>query len=758
MTAKGSVKDYFSFVAGLNTEGGFFVTPENSWIEGVNVVPNPNGILQRRNGLDYPATNSYIDLPTYGPQYTNTSFMSTTAYSTGNWTAVNGDGNVNFIAYQIGELIYFTNSSTENINTSNSHVSNRIDLTDFSTFDSTTADIRKSVASYASTFGKLIITSQFTDPILVTYDVATNTVSAEAINISIRDFDEFTSPVAIELEKTETEWTALGFYQKALYNLYNHGWDDTKINAYKSANSNKLPAFTKQWIYGKDTNDDFSAAFLNKQDFGTSSAPKGRFILEAFNQQRTAGGVTYTDSTEYRPSVCAFFAGRVWYAGVNNSKDTGKVYFSQVVTTPDKVGNCYQTNDPTSEVLSDLEDDDGGVIVIPEASKILKLIPIGRGIAVLAANGMWFISGIDVGFKATSYSVEKVTNVGCISPSAVISVENALVYWSNSGIYSVQAGASAAEFTANNISDGTLKTFYNDIPTLNKRYVTGAYNSKEKLIYWLYSNENKANDEDNIFAKNAILVLDLKLNVFYWHKIDDTANGIPLEIATTTESLKATEISENIIAGTDIVYANGLKVEVAVNAVKSQKQIFKVLCTFNSGDEAGPLVHSFADFENTRNADTKFFDFYSNSDAISGHFDDAIEETSYIITGYNLAGVGPARDKTTQYLTVFLKKTETAFDASTNPINESSCYMQSRWDFTDSLTAGKWSDEVQVYRHLRPFLASPNTDFDDGYSLIITKNKIRGRGKAVQFKFRSEEGKDMQLVGWSGTFIGNTNV
>lgn len=758
MSAKGAVKDFFSFVAGLNTEGGFFVTPENSWIEGVNVVPNPSGILQRRNGLDYPATNSYIDLTTYGPQYTNLAFMSTTAYSTGNWTAVNGNGNTNFIAYQIGELIYFTNSSAENVNTNSSHVANRIDLTDFATSGSDTASIRKSVASYASTFGKLIITSQFTNPILVTYNPDTNTVSATAITVSIRDFDEFASPVAVDVEKTQTEWAALGFYEKALYNLYNHGWDDTKINAYKTANSSKLPSNTKQWRFGKDTNDDFSAAFLNKQDFGTSEAPKGRFILNAFNQQRTASGVTFTDSTEYRPSVCAFFAGRVWYAGVNNSKDTGKVYFSQVVTTSDKVGNCYQTNDPTSEVISDLEDDDGGVIVIPEASNIVKLVPIGRGIAVLATNGVWFVSGIDTGFSAASYSVEKITNVGCLSQASVVVAESILVYWSNSGIYALKPGLSAAEFSASNLSDGRIKTFYKNIPTLNKRYVTGAYNGSEKLIYWLYSSDNKANDEDNIFAKNAVLVLDLKLDVFYWHKIDDTANGIPIEIAMSTESLKATEISENIIAGTDIVYANGLKVEVAVNAVKSQKQIFKVLCTFNKGDEAGPLVHSFADFENTRNADTKFYDFYSNSDAALGHFSDAVEEPSYIITGYNLADVGPARDKTTQYLTVFLKKTETAFDANTQPINQSSCLMQSRWDFTESVTAGKWADEVQVYRHLRPFLASPNTDFDDGYRLVITKNKIRGRGKAVQFKFTSETGKDMQLVGWSGTFIGNTNV
>jgi hypothetical protein len=684
--------------------------------------------------------------------------MATTAYSTGNWTSVNGNGNVNFIAYQIGEYVYFTNSSSENINTNNSHVTTVVNLTTYGTTGSTTAGIRKSVASYASTQGKLIITSQYTNPIILTYDAATNTVAVATIDIKIRDFDEFTSPVSVTTENTQVQWAAISFYEKALYNLYNHGWTDTQINAYKTANSSKLPSNTKQWIFGKDTNDDFSAAVLNKQDFGSSEAPKGRFILDAFNKVRTAGGVTYTETTEFRPSVCSFFAGRVWYAGVNNSTDTGKVYFSQVITTPDKVGYCYQVNDPTSEVLSDLQDDDGGVIVIPEASNILKLVPLGRGIAVLATNGIWFISGIDLAFSASSYSVEKITNVGCLSEAAVILVENALLYWSNAGIYAIQPGQTGAEYTANNISDGTIKSFYSSIPILNKRYVAGAYNSREKLIYWLYSTDAKANDEDNIFSKNAMLVLDLKLNVFYWHNFDTNYNGIPIEIVTSSESLSATEISDNVLADGDIVYANDLKVETEINSVKSQKQIFKILCTFNLGDAEGPLVHSFADFENTRNADTKFKDFYSNSASGTGIFSDAVEASAYVITGYNLAEVGPARAKTGQYLSVFMNKTETAFDSNTQPINESSCLMQVRWDFTNSATPNKWSDEVQVYKQPRIFLASPNTTFDDGYALVISKNKLRGRGKAIQMKFRSEEGKDMQLVGWSGTFAGNTNV
>ena len=758
MAAQGAIKDSFSFIAGLNTEGGFFITPENSWVEGENVIPNADGSVSRRNGLDFPSETSYIDLTGTGPQYTNITYMSTTAYSIGRWTAVNGKGSVNFTAYQIGEFIYFTNSSSENLNSASSHVGTIIDLTDYATTGSTTAGIRKSVASFAPTQGKLIITTQYTDPILVTYNEGANTVSVEEVAIKIRDFEEFPSPVAVDVEKTQAEWTTLSFYEKALYNLYNHGWTDSKISTYKTAHSNKLPANTKQWIYGKNADDVFDATLLNKQDFGSSEAPKGRFIIDAFNKVRTAGGTTYTETTEFRPSVCAFFAGRVWYAGINNDKDGGKVFFSQVVTSTDKVGKCYQTNDPTSEVISDLEDVDGGVIVIPEANNIIKLEPMGRGIAVLAANGVWFISGVDIGFNATSYTVEKIATAGCVSAASVVTTDDALIYWSNAGIYAIMAGATGADYKAANISDKTLKSFYNNIPVLNKRYATGAFNNRERLIYWLFSTTEKTGDDDNVFAKNAILAMDMRLNVFYWFSIDDQHNGIPIEIAVTTESLDASSVSDNVLAGNDIVYANANKVITTIENTKSNKQHFVILSTFNQGDVAGPLAHSFADFENTRDSSTKFKDFYSNAEAVNDVFEDAVEKSAYLITGYNMGNNGPARSKTGQYLHVFMRKTETTFDAEANPVNESGCLMQTRWDFSSSVVPGKWSDDVQVYKHKRPFMAAPNTEFDDGYSLIVTKNKLRGRGKAVQFKFTSENGKHMQLIGWSGTFVGNAHV
>jgi len=752
MAAQGSVKSMFSFLGGLNTEGGIFITPENSWVEGQNVVPDQNGVIGRRNGLDFPSVVSYIDTVEYGPQTTTPSYMSTTAYSTDLWTTVNGNGGLNFLCYQIGEYIYFTNSSSENPNTQSAHVKNRINLLDYATGGATVAGVRAAVASFAPIFGRLIITTEFTNPILVTYDSVTNEVSAEVITIKVRDFDGFTSPVAVDVEKTQAEWAALGFYEQALYNLYNQGWTDTQINAYKTANSNKLPANSKQWIYGKDSTDTFSAAFLAKQDFGSSQAPRGRFILEAFNKTRTANAVTFTDSTNARPAACCFFAGRVWYAGVNNQADGGKIFYSQVCDTIDKAGNCYQTNDPTSEVLSDLEADDGGVLPIPEANNIRKLVPLGNGVMVIASNGVWFISGADATFSAQNIAADKITNIGCISANSVVEVESACFYWSTAGIYVIEYDASSGKYGATNASDKAIRTFYDDIPTLNKRASTGAYNSRTKQIFWLFSDEIKESAADNLASKNAILVLDLKLKNYYWFKLDNTKNGIPIEVISTTEASSAFEEADAVLAGGDTVFAGGDKVVTTIPLSKAQRKIFKILCTYNL---SGTLVHSFADFENTRTAATKFYDFYTRNGT---NFEDAIEVESYIVTGHQMGDNGPARKKTAQYITVFLKKTETGIDDDEEPINGSSCILESRWDFTNSNVANKWSSPQQVYRNPRGYLTDPEDNYDEGYSVVVSKNKIRGRGKAVQLKFGSQTGKDMQLLGWSSNFVGNQNV
>lgn len=55
----------------------------------------------------------------------------------------------------------------------------------------------------------------------------------------------------------------------------------------------------------------------------------------------------------------------------------------------------------------------------------------------------------------------------------------------------------------------------------------------------------------------------------------------------------------------------------------------------------------------------------------------------------------------------------------------------------DNTLSPKVSRDIQVYR------------FRDGYSMAVSKNKIRGRGKTLKIKFRSADGVDFNLLGWT---------
>jgi hypothetical protein len=741
MAAQASVKDAFTFVGGLHTEGGYFITPENTYKEGVNVVPQIDGSLERRNGLDY---EDGYQLYAAG---IDASQKDLWAFTTSIWTSVAGNGNTDLFVVQLGNTIHFYSAASGTVSTTKKSFT--INLDSYKVAGNTEIS-GTALCSFASTYGKLIITSQNTYPIIVEYDATTDTIDVSKINIQIRDFKGIPlikstgELVPISEEYTRAQWISFGIdITDVTYNLYNQGWTDTQIDAYRIANggttgnptNGKYPANTKSWIYGKDSNDDFDATVLNKQDFGNSPAPKGHYVVDPFD------GITYA------PKACAFFAGRVWYAGMPNSSLLGTVFFSPVLTDITKAGQCYQTNDPTSEVLSDLEDDDGGTLEIPEAGEIVSLQPIGRGILVLATNGIWFVSGIDTGFTAASYSVERISTVGCNNAKSVTVVEDVVLYWNTNGIYAISA-QNSLDYTARNISDQKIKTFYQQIPVLGKLYAEGAYNATDKTIYWLYSGAQTVSTSEGRFNKDTILAYDIRLDSWYWFSIDTTTGVIPVSIEASKETNEVGETYE-VIAGSNDVIAGTDNVQAIVPSIIGNIKAYKVMALHPVTSNNYSVT--FADFYNTRTATTKFKDWYSYNNT-------GVEQPAYFVTGYELAGVGPARMKTGQYLTVFMKRTETAFDSNAEPINESSCKMQTRWDFTDNGYPGKWSTDVQVYRQNRMFFVNPGAAFDDGYPLVISKNKLRGRGKAVQFKFAAEAGKDMKIVGWTGTFIGNQNV
>jgi hypothetical protein len=575
--------------------------------------------------------------------------------------------------------------------------------------------------------------------------VAGDSISTTELTVYVRDFDGLDDGLAIDNKPATLS-------DSHNYNLRNQGWDSTKVSAYFAAKA-VYPSNTQSWIYGKDSSDNFDSNVLDKQDFGTSPAPRGRYVLNAFYKDRaTASGIggLSVDSVAYRPAVCAFFAGRAWYAGVQSNTYGSTVFFSQVALDSSKYGKCYQDADPTSEVISDLVDSDGGVIPIQDCGEIIDIVANANGIMVFATNGIWQIMGTSQsGFTASGYEVKKISSFGCVGRQSIVEFDDGVLYWSYSGI--CKLGTDQAGYpNVISLTDLNIKSLYVAIPPLAKQYASGDYNSNDKTVYWMYNSLLTSDTSTFPYQKTDILCLDTRLSSFYTLSLpQSTSYPVATDIIVTKETLD-TSIEYNVItAAVDTVIdgsSNNVVADISVNSASSKQ--YKFLTVIPEG--GGTYELTFSDFLTTNEAPAKFSDWYTYDTT-------GIEYDCFLETGYSFAMNGPSKKKQAVYITMFMERTETGFDVDYNPINESSCTLVSKWDFTDSSNANKWSSGQEVYRHRRMFIPN-STSFDDGYPLVVTKNKVRGRGNALQLRFTADAEKDMRIAGWSVLLLGSTNV
>ena len=161
MAAQPSVEDAFTFVSGLNTEGGYFITPKNSWKEGDNVTPSTDGSIQRRKALDFEENHQLA------PRGAFLADINKWAYAVETWYSVNGNGNLELFVVQEGPTLSFYKAASGTV--SASKLSTEINLTEYQCFGNTSV-VGSNVVTCASAYGKLIVTSIDTEPLLLSYD------------------------------------------------------------------------------------------------------------------------------------------------------------------------------------------------------------------------------------------------------------------------------------------------------------------------------------------------------------------------------------------------------------------------------------------------------------------------------------------------------------------------------------------------------------------------------------------------------------
>lgn len=775
-----------NFTGGLKTEFTGLNFPENACTEADNCVFSLIGEVTRREGIDFEAN------------YALTTFAKTgKAISYYKWNNAGGDGLTQMLVVQIGDALYFYNSSAAtpaNPLSRQRVTSSAIAMNAFSPAGAPNPNSYE--CQYADGNGYLFVFHPYLEPFYCTY--TNGVVGGFPINVKIRDV---TGLQEIGQGPTGDSDRPLSLTDAHLYNLGNQGWtsggtwgaaqlnssgniftyaigsktfvvasglsatlgqgvqisnlsyDDAfghpvihpgvmsgTVTAYSGTSMTVLvtaldtpsyvglpfvgcainpvnvglitewqtavgnyPSNADVWWNFKDSTDTFDpATTLANVTLGSGPAPKGFYILSAFNQSRKSASTiaSLTDvTTVSRPKTGTWFQGRIWYTGIDASVPasginpyyswTENIYFSQVITDVTQIGRCYETNDPTSEDLFALLPTDGGVIHIQGCGSIYKLFPIQNGMIVFAANGIWFITGSQgIGFTANDYTITKISSVRSISSTSFVNVNGLPVFWNEEGIYTIEPAQQGLGLTVNPITVGTILSFYNDIPTSSKRYVRGDYDSINYVIQWTYSSTPET-DVDSRYTFDRILNFNTYNKAFYPFSLE----GAP-----------------------DI---HGVAYISNPGGTSAPEPMFKYI-TSTANDIYG-------DFTFSDEHDTTYVDWRSHDGV-------GVNYTSDFVTGYKLHGQA-LRKWQPEYIYVFSRCTV-----------PNAYKIQGIWDYASNGNSGKFSVPQLVTNALA------------NIGMAYRRHRIRGSGLVLQLKFSSVDGQPLDIMGWTMYETGNMGI
>ena len=716
-------KTVSTFNKGLITEFSELQFPEGASIDELNCNLSRDGSRSRRLGLEY-ETDFVLSSFTQDEDE---------IFNVGEWRNAGGINDFTLVVVQHGSVLSFY--AKNNAPFSAQEQTFTVNL---STYETATGDSSVTPCQFASLAGLLVVVSEAINPIYVSYNSGSNSVSVTQISFRVRDFDWQSDLAQLSNFVANASVTAA-----RQYDTKNSGWDGTYGSAALStyaASRIGYPPLTHPWFSGKDSGDNFSLVSWEKVYTGSSILGNGRYILDFFNKDRSAasGIVGLTPEVESnRFKAVATYAGRVWYAGLGSGKNTGRILYSRIVETLNDsgintvIGECFQSNDPTSEYTSDPLETDGGVITIPDSANIRILFNFGPFLYVFAENGVWVIGGADDKFSPTSYFVSRISQVGILNENTFVSADGIPFWWSNQGIHTFsfddQQGVSRLP-RESNISISTIQTFWDEIDNNAKSKCVATYDQVNKKIFWVYPE----NGETKLNKRTRALILDIPLQAFYPWKITATSS-YPMAFSfydAYGSALDYVDVVDN--SGVPVTISGPENVQILESQVLTNNDVRIIVWSRDSS--TGFITVSL--FTN------KAFRDFGN-----------LDYESYAEAGYDFVGDLTLK-KTAPYITVYCRSTEEGFVGNEtigyDAINQSSLIMKAYWDFKEEPSSSQQAYRVKPYAMVNTMDLANN---QQNRSVVTTRLKVRGRGRSMRLRFESETGKNFVLLGY-GVVVG----
>lgn len=411
----------------------------------------------------------------------------------------------------------------------------------------------------------------------------------------------------------------------------------------------------------------------------------------------------------------AYMSGKFFYL-INDT-----VLFSQTVTDENKGYDlCYQSADPTSEEISDIVPTDGGYVKFQTMGDGLALKTFNRGVLVFGRDVVYgLISPLDGRFTATEYDQVELSKAGLIGPQSVVSVADNVYYWSPLGIFRVGVNQqTGSTMVAENISQLTIQSFYNNIPQFAKENCRASFDYCNNRIYWFYPLDGS--DINNL---NGVLVYDLNYNAFMPMEI---SNGG--KVTAVFETLNSYEIDPTMYLRADgeRVVAGGRYVTVTEEDIKYNRYVAIGHCILTADNQI-----SFGDFNSREyiDWDTSSYDSYMVSRPMT------IEG----ISQYGNQVGGSYGNKQVPILQTLFKRTEEGvLKTPKKYIAQSGAFIRMRWGWSLNDNSNRWDMIQNAYRPQKDFM-------NDEY--VESRIHVRGRGKAYQVEIRNDDNKDFRLAG-----------
>lgn len=752
-----------SFIAGLITEASPLNYPPNASLDEENFELNRNGTRDRRLGIGFESGYNLV------PLTLPVNNLITAKVASFKWINVAGNVDNEFLVVQVERYLKFFDLSQEAISGAAAYLG-EIELASFPV---------GTQYSFTSLEGLLIVVAGVDTIAQITYTGSTFTVSYERLQVRDSWGVEVTGIPAYETDKSYR-----GAYdEKHYYNLQNQSWgiprkNQTNVLIDPSEEYNKdlllYPSNSETVWAGLQfqpvaSGVTFERVYTNlyTEVLGTDVlATKGYYTIDLLRRGQsrmdafaannakhtvlnTAAVTLPADITSGGAQIVAQFAGRAWYAGFNGEVTDGDsrspnldnfITFSQLVRNKTDFYKCYQEGDPSSRDNTDIVDTDGGFVRVLGANKIIAMLNLESHLVIVAENGVWTLAGgSDYGFSATNYKLTKLSSFGGLSASSIVIEGGRAFYWSESGIYAI-AKDKFGQLIVTNITESTIQTYFENIDNTSKIDCIGTYDPIGRKIRWVFK-EGTRFGSDSVTSE---LVLDTVLTAFYRNKIGRlSTNTVEVVGAFASLPFKRGTLSVPVFSGVDEVFSSADAVTIDDNIRSSGIQSVRYIVLSSIG---GTPAITFAYANNLTFTDWK------EADGVG------MDAKAYLLTGQQTAG-DSAVQKQIPYLVMHFKRTEEGVTAEFVPDKQSSCFMRCQWDFANTINSRKWSSLVQVYRYRQArYVEDLGDDYDTGFELITTKNKLRGRGKAFSLYLETEPLKDCRVYGWSITLSGGTNV